>query len=298
MRDPRGISQVLVIGILVVVIAITAVAFVLLPKGPVEPTATTTPTTTTPTATKTITETATETTTITAETTPSVTSPTATETETPATTTETTETTSAVTLPEIEYAPPGDVTDLLRIAKSMRYQWTSAEDVARYSYEVLGEESIGAVVTWKVKVQFTNDDTQEFTVWISQVDGVIQQAEVNGDILTGEMAKNFQAMVALLMLPFLSFEGYSWAWQEYWKLPGNVGVVTYQGSQTQSFGPTTLSVQKFRFEPNPAYEPAQNVKYVEWGFAQLDSIGVATHFKVEEKTGEVFRFDLVSVTRV
>lgn len=298
MKDSKGLSRVLLIGILVAVIAIAAVAIVLLPKGPSEPTATTTPTTTTPTATKTITETETETTTKTAETTTSVTSPTATETETPVTTTETTETTSPVTFPEIEYAPPSDVTDLLGVAKSMRYQWTSAEDVARYSFEVLGEESIGGVATWKVKVQFTNDDTQEFTVWISQVDGVIQQVETDGNILTGEMAKNFQAMVALLMLPFVSFEGYSWAWQEYWKLSSDVGVVTYQGSQTQSFGPTTLSVQKFRFEPNPLYEPAQDVKYVEWGFAQLDSIGVVTHFKVEENTGEVFRFDLVSVTRV
>ncbi len=297
MSDSRGLSRVLLIGVLVVVIAIAAVAFVLLPKGPSEPTAATTPTTATP-ATKTITETATETTTITAETATSGTSATATETETPVAMTETTETTSAVTLPEIEYAPPSDVTDLLEVAKSMRYQWTSAEDVARYSYEVLGEESIGGVATWKVNVQFTNDDTQEFTVWISQVDGVIKQVETDGNILTGEMAKNFQAMVAVLMLPFVSFEGYGWAWQEYWKLPSDVGVVTYQGSRTQSFGPTTLSVQKFRFEPNPAYEPAQNVKYVEWGFAQLDSIGVVTHFKVEEKTGEVFRFDLVSVTRV
>ena len=115
--------------------------------------------------------------------------------------------------------------------------------------------------------------------------------------MTGEMAKNFEGMVGFLVVPFTTVGGYDWAWHEYWNLPANVGVVTYQERQTQSFGPTALTVEKFRFDPNPAYEPAKDMKYVEWGFAKLDSLGIATHFKVENKNGEVFAFDLVSLTR-
>lgn len=178
----------------------------------------------------------------------------------------------------------------------MTYKWTSGEGVWQYSYEVLGEELVEGVATWKVRVQFANEEMQNLTIWVSQVDGVVKQAEVGGTRITGEMLKSFQAMLGALMVPFTAFGGYSWAWQEYWKVPSDVGVVTYQGSQTQTFGITTLTVDKFKFVPNPLYEPAKDTNYVEWGFAKMGDLGIATHFKVENKKGEVFAFDLVSVT--
>jgi len=147
-----------------------------------------------------------------------------------------------------------------------------------------------------VKVSFANGETQDLTVWVSQVDGSVVQVEMDGEIMTGEMAKSFEGMVGLLVMPFTTVGGYDWAWHEYWNLAASVGVVTYQGSQMQSFGPTTLIVEMFRFDPNPAYEPAKDMKYVEWGFAKLDSLGIATRFKVEMKSGEVFTFELVRVT--
>jgi len=178
----------------------------------------------------------------------------------------------------------------------MTYRWTSDAEVWSYSYEVLGEETVEGVPTWKVKVQYANEETQDFTVWISQIDGAVKQAEVGGSTVTGEMAGYMQGMLGLLMVPFATFGGYGWAWQEYWKVSSEVGVVTYQGSETKSFGPTTLAVEKFRFDPNPLYEPAKDTKYVEWVFAKIGNFGFATHFKAENKKGEVFTFDLVSVT--
>ena len=260
----------------------------LLPRGPPEPVPTTTTTTskpttteTTPTTPKTTQRTATTPTTTSKTTTSSVASPTATRT---------------ATLPEVGYLSPSGLADLVKVATSMTYQWTSDAEVWRYSYEVLGEETVEGVGTWKVKVQFTNEETQDFTVWISQIDGAVKQAEVGGSTVTGEMAGYMEGTLGVLMVPFVAFGGYGWAWQEYWRVPSDIGIVTYQGSETESLGPTSLTVEKFRFDPNPLYEAAKDTKYVEWGFAKLDDLGIATHWKVENKKGEVLIFDLVSVT--
>jgi len=292
MRNLCGVSRILLVGIIVVLIIVAAAAFMLLPKGPPQPTTTTTtakltttemtPTTTSKTASSATSLTATKTTAITPETT---TKP-----------TETVETTSTATLPEIGYVTPQNMKDLVVVATSMTYRWTSDAEVWRYSYEVLNEETVEGVATWKIKIEFANEETQNFTIWVSQVDGVAKQAEFDGTTVTGEMLKSFQAMLGALMLPLTVFGGYNWAWREYWNLPSDVGVVTYEGSQPQTFGPTTLTVDRFKFVPNPLYEPAKDMNYVEWNFAKTGNLGIATHFKGENKEGEVFAFDLVSVT--
>lgn len=191
---------------------------------------------------------------------------------------------------------------LLNNVKSIRYRILDykGEDLL-VGFKVLGEDTVGGEATWKVEwkgVNVAKGEEQSVTLWISKSTGKCLQAEVGGTIYTGGIAE-------MMITPILFEIWFAWigAWQEAWK-PETVyyyweagyGRLFFQGSETRTFGPTSLLVYKYRWE-GYVNAPKTFRGTVEWWFAPVSFGTLLVHFRVETDV-EWWQVDLSSIELV
>jgi len=161
----------------------------------------------------------------------------------------------------------------LNNVKSCRYRFSSSEgNPAEIGLRVLGEETIGRESTWKVEIEAEEEGetTNIATLWISKSTGKCLQAKVDGEIYTGGMA---ELMGSSLLLLWAAWVG---TWQESWDLPTFYGWVElgwgragFLGSETKTFGSTSLMVYKFAWEAYPNAPQNAPEGYAEIWFAPV-----------------------------
>ena len=83
-----------------------------------------------------------------------------------------------------------NLADLLNYIPSIEIKITDYEGFdGAFGYEVVGEETINDIPTWKVESKFGESGEEEtYTIWAAKSDGVIQQAEIEGEMFTGTIA--------------------------------------------------------------------------------------------------------------
>jgi hypothetical protein len=118
----------------------------------------------------------------------------------------------------------------------------------RFGYEITGEEIINGQSTWKIEfvIGFGGNESLS-TFWVSQDTGQAIKAEIDGEILEGFFVGSMANMTFWLMSA-MTFT----LWQE-WDpdyISSEVldyGEYTFLGSGQETYGPTTLSLEKYRY---------------------------------------------------
>jgi hypothetical protein len=118
-----------------------------------------------------------------------------------------------------------NMADLLNYIPSIEVEFSDHDEtVGTWGYDIIGEEDIDDTPTWKVESTFGQEGEKEsYVTWISKIDGTVMQVEVEENVITGPMAS----------------------------LIGNVteyGELTDLGSSQENYGPTVLTVSKYKFE--------------------------------------------------
>ncbi|MEM3649015.1 MAG: CARDB domain-containing protein [Thermoproteota archaeon] len=189
---------------------------------------------------------------------------------------------------------------LLNNVKSAKYSILDYEgDDLLVGFRVLGEDKVGGEDTWKVEWSSAQkgEEAEIVNLWISKSTGKCLQAEVRGTMYTGGIA---EMMTYALFALWFTWIG---AWQEAWK-PETVyyyweagyGRLFFQGSETRTFGPTSLLVYKYRWE-GYVNAPETFRGAVEWWFAPVSFGVLLVHFRVESD-GEWWQVDLSSIELV
>ncbi|MEM2437443.1 MAG: hypothetical protein QXN75_05710, partial [Thermoproteota archaeon] len=207
--------------------------------------------------------------------------------------------------PIVSYAQQEEMYESLKVllnnVKSARYGFLDNEGNEWWiGFRTLGEDTVGGETTWKVELKYAEEGEEEatMTLWISKSTGKCLQAEVGGTIYTGGIAE-------MMITPILFEIWFAWigAWQEAWK-PETVyyyweagyGRLFFQGSETRTFGPTSLLVYKYRWE-GYVNAPKTFRGAVEWWFAPVSFGTLLVHFRVETDV-EWWQVDLSSIELV
>jgi hypothetical protein len=142
-----------------------------------------------------------------------------------------------------------NMADLLNYIPSIEVEFKDHDDtIGTWGYDVIGEEDIDGTPTWKVESTFGEEGEKEsYVTWISKIDGTVMQVEVEENILTGLMA----SMIGNATLSFWYAMVYSyWTAWDYVALRDvpEYGELTDLGTSEENYGPTVLTVSKYRFE--------------------------------------------------
>jgi len=118
----------------------------------------------------------------------------------------------------------------------------------RYGYEITGEETINGQSTWKIDFVFSFEGNESLsTYWISKDTGHAIRAETDGEVVEGYFA-GYMANITFWLMSTLTFT----LWQE-WDPDyisselSDYGEYTYVGSGQETYGPTSLSLKKYRY---------------------------------------------------
>jgi hypothetical protein len=142
-----------------------------------------------------------------------------------------------------------NMADLLNYIPSIEVEFNDHdENIGTWGYAVIGEEDIDGTPTWKVESTFGQEGEKEsYVTWISKIDGTVLQVEVEENILTGLMA----SMIGNATLSFWYAMVYSywtaWDYEALSDMP-EYGELTDLGSSQENYGPTVLTVSKYKFE--------------------------------------------------
>ena len=118
----------------------------------------------------------------------------------------------------------------------------------RFGYEITGEETINGQSTWKIEfvIGFGGNESLS-TYWISKDTGQAIRAETEGEVIEGYFA-GYMANMTFWLMSAMTFT----LWQE-WDPDyisseiSEYGEYTYLGSGQETYGPTTLSLKKYRY---------------------------------------------------
>jgi len=191
---------------------------------------------------------------------------------------------------------------LLNNVKSSKYGYSDYEGTAgEISFRTLGEETVGGESTWKVEVEYSEEgeEPESVTIWISKSTGRCLQAEIDGEVFTGDYA----AMIGSSALMFWSV--WVGTWQEVWNFTEvyhweeiGYGRLVFLGSETRTLGLSQLLVYKWRWEGYAtAPESSRGVAEVWFAPVSFGTLLVKMYFESLDRT-EWWRIELLSVELV
>lgn len=141
---------------------------------------------------------------------------------------------------------------LLNNVKSSKYRFSDHEgNVGEISFRTLGEETVSGESTWKVEAEYSGEgeEPERVTIWISKSTGQCLQAELEGEVYTGD----FAAMIGSSVLIF--WTAWVGTWQEVWNFTEmyhweeiGYGRLVFLGTETKTLGPSQILVYKWRWE--------------------------------------------------
>lgn len=288
---------VIILVLLIVVVAATALYFTL-PQPQTTSPQTSTTASTSSTALTTV-PTSTSTTFTTTTTKPTTTSPSPT-----TTTTSTTTTTTTTTSPEeeLQIYDVTSVKDVIQILKHIKFKYefvNKTENEQHYFYFIMndkGDEIVNGKEARVIEYTFDSDgEKHSFTVWILKENWrTVVKAIMDGKEVEEYMLPYIEYQSEWLWYPFVYISSYEYIWTGS-TFVGNLELV----ATTQvSYGETTLKVNKYKFTPNPNFEPLKDLEKMEFDVAQLvENINLMTYYKLTFKDGSYHSYAVEELTR-
>lgn len=192
-----------------------------------------------------------------------------------------------------------DYEDLVNIVSHIKYRLTSHEEgetsIVTITFDDLGDDTVDGYLCRKFSISIiSDDDTQEITAWILKSDWTtLKKLMFNGELVPEEYLPYYDYIESLVLWPFATFN----AWNIYWEqVPPAIGNLKYMGSENRVYGEITLAINKWRFTPNPAYEPLEDISKIDLWQGQVGSYHLFTYLDATEKDGDYFRFELLELT--
>lgn len=189
--------------------------------------------------------------------------------------------------------------DILSIVPEISVRFENHEgNVAVFGYEIIGEEVIDETDTWIVESTISENDDGggTFKIWISKSTGKAVQVEVEGETHTQSM---IVTPIANMTFGFFRAMIYnSWeAWDYYALNEAPYGDVKIIGKSTETYGPTTLTVFKYKFTATQAAPEEYRYNAEVW-VAPTQFGGITTYLYLDSfnETDKWFSWELQSIT--
>ena len=206
---------------------------------------------------------------------------------------------SLVVGPSAVLAPPEEVTlkEFLEAIPMIRIRISNHEGFeAILGYEVVGQEVVRGQDCYKVAYRIEQGGTvQEITLWISKETGACVQAAIGGQVVPGLGGQFEQTLFDSVIRPVV---GYSENSTEYVSPPDpEYGTVIFLGESYESYGPTAILVEKYKFMPGPKY-PDPRIEYVECWVGEVEGAVITTYALIKirpEHGGGWSKYELLSI---
>jgi len=173
--------------------------------------------------------------------------------------------------------------------------WYTTEPV-EYSHKVVGEEVVEGVACWRVQVRAPTEPGKpptEATYWFSKETGECVQAMVDGEMFRGFNAEGKALKhFGLILLCFTHQEKVYIPFAElaHAYAPG----FTHTGTERITYGPTTLTVEKYKVSLPPG-EMTSPPEYIEFWIAPIDGENVFVMEYVYFSPAKWGKYELLSV---
>ncbi len=206
-------------------------------------------------------------------------------------------------LPMTTRASDGDaikgIKELLAYVPSMKCTMTTSSSGAfDFEYSVVAEETMGGTACWKVKATFGDSlSTNDYVIWISKSTGTAVQVSIGEDTYTGDLATTMGGAFLGAFNLFYSFWAV-WdyeAFYPYWQEHQAYGTFTFLGTEQRSYGPTTLTVYKWKYSGTTA-APTSYQWAVEGWTSPSQTGGMLTYLYVESLDKKTWwKWELISI---
>jgi hypothetical protein len=196
--------------------------------------------------------------------------------------------------------PIENLSDILNYIRAIETQLTDYEEnIVSFNYEIVGEEQIDNIPTWKVEVKFGEEgDETEYTLWVSKSTGETLKAEIEGNVFTGAYAGMFGNSTLVFWLAMTYNYWTFWDYSTIQKLPSEYGIITFLGTDQRSYGPTSLFLYKYRFDGRLAAPEVYRFIVENW-IAPTQFGGISAYVYVESiDEQEWFKWELISIELV
>jgi|GEM_PF-5238730 hypothetical protein len=190
--------------------------------------------------------------------------------------------------------------DLVDYVTHIKYRWTLYEggetSIGVITFDDLGDETVNGYLCRKFNLLIeSNGDINEISGWVLKSDWTtLKKLIYDGTPVPEEYLSMYAGLIeSVVFLPYVTFFGWNIDWTQ---VTSEIGTLTSIGSESRIYGETTLTVYKWRFTPNPIYEPLKDVSSIEVWQGQIGSYYLLTYFDETKKDGDYTRFELLEFT--
>jgi len=177
-----------------------------------------------------------------------------------------------------------NMADLLSYIPSIVVEYNDHNDtIGTWGYEIIDEEEVDGIPSWKVESSFGEEgDKESYVTWVSKVDGAILKVEVEGNVITGVMASMLGNVTFSFWYAMVYSYWTAWNYEELKDMP-EYGTLSYLGSSQEMYGPTSLTVFKYKFEGIPTAPDIYGYT-VEFWLAPTQFGGITTYLYLQSNT--------------
>lgn len=189
--------------------------------------------------------------------------------------------------------------ELLAYVPSMKCSFTTSSSGAfSFEYSIVAEETVEGNACWKVEATFGDShSTNEYVIWISKSTGTAVQVSIGEDTYTGDLATTIGGAFLGAFNLFYSFWA-AWDYETfypYWQEHEAYGTFTFLGAEQRSYGPTTLTVYKWKYSGTTT-APQSYQWAVEGWTSPSQTGGMLTYLYVESLDKKTWwKWELVSI---
>ncbi len=197
-----------------------------------------------------------------------------------------------------------DYGDLVNFASHIKYQWISydaGEDETStgvITFNDEGDDVVDGFYCREFSIVIESDgdtpETTEITMWVDKSDWTTVRRLIIDDYeVPEEHLPMYHYIRITIFWPFTYFFGWEIDWAEF---ASEVGTLQDMGWAVIHYPPSTLHIHKWRFIPNPLYDPFEELETIDVWLGQVGSYYILTYFKVTDDDSDYVKFELLELT--
>ena len=194
-----------------------------------------------------------------------------------------------------------NLSDMLGFVSSIEIHLTSdsggSSATSIFSYELIGEELIEGSQAWKLNITMGDVwDLEDLTLWVDKASGDSVKIYQDGETYTGMMANMTGSMILLMFNVFTNLlAGYSYETMESFESSA-YGTVTRLGTETHTYGPTTLTITGVEYSGHDPTGQSQ-LTFEVW-YAPTQNGYIMTDLSVTSTTGGTSYISIIELNSI